>query len=82
MQIDHSKNSKWQWTIVYLIKRGFLSLLGPSRTLKIFLRAHWLLRRVTYEVAGIKYGDKFQNLALGLSDELLNIRSCDRLSVC
>lgn len=71
MQVDHSKNHKWQWVIVYLIKRGFLSLLGLSRTLKILLRAHWLLRRVTYEVAGIKYGDEFQNLALGLSDELL-----------
>ena len=71
MQVDHSKSRKWQWTIVYLIKRGFLSLLGLSRTLKIFLRAHWLLRRVTYEVAGIKYGDEFQNLALGLSDGLL-----------
>lgn len=46
-------------------------MLGPSRTLKIFLRAHWLLRRVTYEVAGIKYGNQFQNSALGLSDELL-----------
>ena len=82
MQIDHSKNSKWQWTIVYLIKRGFLSLLGPSRTLKIFLRAHWLLRRVAYEVAGIEYGDKFQNLALGLSDELLAsfISSGDRVA--
>ena len=71
MQIDHSKNSKWQWRIIYLIKRMFLLLLGPSRTLKILLRAHWLLRRVAYEVAGIKYGDEFQNLALGLSDELL-----------
>ncbi len=54
-----------------MIKRGFLSFLGPSQTLKFFLRAHWLLRRVAYEVAGINYGDKFQNLALGLSDELL-----------
>ena len=71
MQVDHSISQKWQWTIVYLIKRGFLSLLGPSRTLKIFLRTHWLLRRIAYEVAGIKFGDKFQNLALGLSDELL-----------
>jgi len=72
----------WQWTIVYLIKRGFLSLLGPSRTLKIFLRSHWLLRRVAYEVAGINYGDKFQNLALGLSDELLAsfISSGDRVA--
>ena len=82
MQVDHSKSRKLQWTIVYLIKRGFLSLLGPSRTLKIFLRAHWLLRRVAYEVAGIKYGDEFQNLALGLSDELLTslITTGDRVA--
>jgi len=71
VEVDHTKNRKVQWKFVYLIKRVFLSLIGPSRTLKIFLRAHWLLRRVTYEVAGIKYGDEFQNLALGLSDELL-----------
>lgn len=71
MQVDHSRSHKWQWIIVYLIKRGCLALLGPSRTLKIFLRAHWLLRRVAYEVAGIKYGDKFQNSVLGLSNELL-----------
>ena len=82
MEVDNSKSRKLQWTIIYLIKRGSLSLLGPSRTLKIFLRAHWLLRRVTYEVAGIKYGDKFQNLALGLSDELLTsfISSGDRVA--
>jgi SAM-dependent methyltransferase len=82
MQVDHSKNHKWQWAIVYLIKRGLLSLLGLSRTLKIFLRAHWLLRRITYEVAGIKYGDEFQNLALGLSDDLLSsfIATGDRVA--
>ena len=82
MQVDHSKNNKLQWSIVYLIKRGSLSLLGPTRTLKILLRAHWLLRRVAYEVAGIKYGDEFQNLALGLSDELLSsfISSGDRVA--
>jgi 2-polyprenyl-3-methyl-5-hydroxy-6-metoxy-1,4-benzoquinol methylase len=71
MHIDHSKDLKVQWTIIYLIKRGLLSLFGPTRTLKILLRTHWLLRRVAYETAGIKYGDEFQNLALGLSDELL-----------
>lgn len=71
MEVNHSKSRKLQWKIVYLVKRGFLALLGPSRTLRIFLRAHWLLRRVTYEVAGIKYGDEFQNTALGLSDEIL-----------
>lgn len=71
MEVDHSKSRNLQWKAIYFIKRGFLLLLGPSRTLKIFLRAHWLMRRVTYEVAGIRYGDEFQNQALGLSDELL-----------
>lgn len=82
MHVDHSKDNKLQWGIVYLIKRVALSLLGPTRTLKIFLRAHWLLRRIAYEVAGIKYGDAFQNSALGLSDELLTsfISSGDRVA--
>ena len=71
MKVDHSRSRKSQWVVVYLLKRSFLSLLGPSLTLKFFLRAHWLLRRVAFEVAGIRFGDEFQNLALGLSDELL-----------
>ena len=71
MLVNHSKSNKWQWALVYFVKRVCLSLLGSSRTLRIFLRAHWLLRRVAYEVSGIQFGDKFQNLALGLTDELL-----------
>ena len=71
MEVDHSRSRKLQWKIIYSVKRGFLLFLGPSLTLKIFLRTHWLLRRVTYEVAGIRYGDEFQNLALGLSEDLL-----------
>jgi SAM-dependent methyltransferase len=59
-----------------------LLFLGPSRTLKFYLRAHWLLRRLAYEVSGIKYGDNFQNSAFGLSDEVLTafISSGDRVA--
>lgn len=47
-------------------------MLGPSRTLKSLLRIHWILRRVSFEVSGLTFGDKFQNTALGLSDEMLS----------
>jgi SAM-dependent methyltransferase len=71
MRVDKSRSQKSQWVVIYLIKRTLMSLLGSSLTLKFFLRAHWLLRRVAYEVAGTKFGEEFQNLALGLSEELL-----------
>ena len=72
MQVDQSKRHKWQWRFTYLLKRGLLAILGPSRALKFLLRIHWILRRVSFEVSGLVYGDKFQNTALGLSDELLS----------
>lgn len=72
MQVDQSKRHKWQWRFTYLLKKGLLAILGPSRTLKFLLRIHWILRRVSFEVSGLAFGDKFQNTALGLSDELLS----------
>ena len=72
MQVDQSKRHHWQWRITYLFKRAFLVILGSTRTLKFLLRIHWILRRVSFEVSGLVFGDKFQNTALGLSDELLS----------
>jgi len=72
MEVDLSKRHRLQWRLTYLLKKGFLTILGPSRTLKLLLRVHWILRRISFEVSGLVFGDKFQNSALGLSDELLS----------
>lgn len=71
MKVDQSKRHRWQWRFTYLLKRVLLATLGPSSALKFLLRIHWILRRVSFELSGIAFGDKFQNTALGLSDELL-----------
>jgi SAM-dependent methyltransferase len=71
MQIVKSKNLKINWWLIYLFKRIFIRLFGTTTTLRFFLRLHWLLRRTTFEIAAKKFGDQFQNLALGLSEELL-----------
>lgn len=72
MEVDQSKRHRLQWRLTYLLKKGFLTILGPSLTLKLLLRVHWILRRISFEVSGLVFGDKFQNSALGLSDELLS----------
>jgi len=72
MQVDQSKRHNWQWRVTYLFKRVLLVCLGSTRTLKFLLRIHWILRRVSFEVSGLVFSDKFQNTALGLSDELLS----------
>jgi SAM-dependent methyltransferase len=72
MQVDQLKRQKWQWRFAYLVKRGLLVMLGTSRALKFLLRTHWILRRVSFEVSGLAFGDKFQNTALGLSGEMLS----------
>jgi len=82
MEVDQSKRHQWLWRLTYLLKRGLLAILGPSRALKFLLRVHWILRRISFEVSGLAFGDKFQNTALGLSDELLSslITSGDRVA--
>lgn len=72
MEVDQSKRYQWQWRFTYLLKKGLLNFLGTSRALKFLLRIHWILRRISFEVSGLEFGDKFQNSALGLSDELLS----------
>jgi SAM-dependent methyltransferase len=72
MHIDQSKRHQWLWRFTYVLKRGLLAILGPSRALKFLLRVHWILRRISFEVSGLVFGDKFQNTALGLSNELLS----------
>ena len=72
MQVDQSKRHRWQWRFIYTLKRVLLAAFGPFRTLKFLLRIHWVLRRISFEVSGLAFGDKFQNTALGLSDELLS----------
>jgi SAM-dependent methyltransferase len=71
MQVDQSKRHRWQWRFTYLLKSALTTTIGPSRTLKMLLRFHWILRRISFEVSGAVFGDRFQNSALGLSDELL-----------
>jgi len=72
MQDELPHRHKYQWRTAYVVKRLLLKTIGPNRTLKISLRIHWILRRMSFELSGLVFGDKFQNSALGLSEELLS----------
>jgi SAM-dependent methyltransferase len=72
MEVINQKSYRSNWRFTYLTLFFLKRVFGVRLTLKWTLRAHWILRRISYEVAGSVFGERFQNEALGLSLEFLN----------
>jgi SAM-dependent methyltransferase len=56
---------------VYRAFRAGRAVLGPARMLPFCLNVAWIFRRLSFELSGAVWGDRFQCSAMGLSERVL-----------